>query len=262
MFEALSGSVGFILKKPIALLPVFLAMFLVNVSSVLFQQKLLDVIFILITNNVSLLNPTHVLFYMAKNDPPSLFYFFIYAITTLTIFSITGVYYCHLLLNHKKGSSISNALGFSFSSIWNIIVLLGIQILFLLVMVFGFFTLAFLPLNSEWLFLTLFFIYFVFVFLIGFRLFMFVFPALAQEKTNAKMALKKSWAFVNRNFWPSLLLLFVLFLVLSLVFLIQYMILEQFDDTLIIFSIKSITNTFAVTFSLGALTLYYSKHNV
>ncbi|MCX8189955.1 MAG: hypothetical protein N3F05_01865 [Candidatus Diapherotrites archaeon] len=260
MLGALSGSLGMMFKRPFALVPVFITMFALANISVFFQLELLDFIYLISTKEAPLSNPFHALSYFYSVNPKGLFYIVGYAFLSLAVFLLVSIYYCRIIISKEKKISIISALAFAIGSLWNAIVLSGIMFLVFVSAFTLFFVVALLPIPNLYLYFGLIALFLLIFLIICIRLFTFVMPALAEEKTNAKQALKKNWAFVNNHFWATVLLCFILLLVLLLTALLYNIVVEPFDDNITIFAIFSAFGTFNSAFCIGALALYYSKH--
>ncbi|MEM4598557.1 MAG: hypothetical protein QW400_02610 [Candidatus Diapherotrites archaeon] len=260
MLDALAGSLGVMLKRPFALVPIFIMMLALALVSVFFQLEMLEFIYFMSTSEAPLSNPIHAMSYFLNTNPKGLFYIFDYAFLGLAAFLLISIYYCRLILTKDKKGSIMSALAFAFGSLWNIIVLLGTMLLFFVSASVILFVITLLPISNIYLYFAIMFLFMLIFLVLYIRLFAFVIPALAEEKTNTKKALKKNWGFVNKHFWATLLLFFVLLLVLLLTGLLYNAAVEPFEDNITVFSIFALFGTFNAAYCLGTIALYYSKH--
>lgn len=255
MIDALSGAINAMLKKPLAIVPLFLAYFASVFLSVQFQIKLLEILFEAMNYNMA----PHAAFFFARMHGTNILYALGLALANTFLLLFSGVYYCRYVSSSRDGS-IGGALKFALKSAGNIIVLLAVMAIFFIAVIATGLFIAMMPIYNVMLYAAAIAAYLGIVFVIALRLFMFALPALAKEKSNAKNALKESWNITKKFFWPSLLLAIVLTFFVLVVSAFQEFLLNQFEEMLAVFTIISVFGAVSSAFCLGTLTIYYSQH--
>jgi len=259
MINAIGSAAGLMVKRPLALLPIFFASLACVLISVFFQLRLLELFSEFINYSLEAQDLNAAVFFFTK-QAASISYMLGLALANSFLVLLFGVYYCRYAITVQRKGSIGNALGFALKSSGNIIALLITMAIFLLAAISAGFFFIMLPLYNTFLYTTIIAVYCIIVFIFAMRLFMFALPALAKEESNAKKAIKESWAFTKKHFWQSLLLALIIIFFIFAISAIAMLFLEKIDETLAVFSLRSVFDTILIAFCLGVLAIYYSKH--
>jgi hypothetical protein len=261
MLDALYGSAKLLIKKPFALLPLFIASIIATLSSVLFSLTFLDMVLEIVSyGTITHKDSISAIMFFTRMQAGNIATILGVLIATLWLIIFFGIYYCRYVKTTFHKGSVKNALQFAFKSLPNSIAFLIALLIFSFVcMLFGW-AFILMPVPWLWLYIVLLTIYLLLVFVIMLKLFLFALPALAYENINAKKALQASWSFVEKHFWQAILLAIILVFFALAIGALQASALLNVNDTLVVVIVMSIFNAIILGFSLGTLTLYYSKH--
>jgi len=259
MLNAVYGSIGLIFKRPHALIPLFIAALINAFFSIVFSLTAIDLAIKIVSQGmVTNTGVVSAVLFFLRVHAESLATLLGIAVAATWVTIVFGIYYCRYVKTYKKGS-IGRALGFAFKSIPNSIALLIAVLVVSFIIVLGGFTLALAPMPG-WLYAILLGIYTLVAFLIVLRLFLFVMPALAHRKSNAKRALQASWSFTEKHFWEALLLTAIFIIFVFSAEILRKIALAGIEDTIATALVLSVFNAVMLAFCLGTLTLYYEKH--
>jgi len=261
MLNAVYGSAKLMIKKPLALLPLFVVAIMAALSSVLFSLTFLDMVLEIVSyGTITHKDIVSAVMFFTKMQAGNIATILGVFIATLWLTVFFGIYYCRYVKTSSHKGSVKNALQFAFKSLSNSIAFLIAVLIFAFVcMLFGW-VLILMPMPWPWLYIATLAVYLLLVFVIMLKLFLFALPALSYENMNAKKALQASWGFAEKHFWQAILLAIILVFFAFAIGALQASALLNVNDTLVVVIVMSVFNAIIFGFSLGVLTLYYSKH--